>query len=123
MELPQIGDRVETHEQLGELFREPSAGARGKERSALDEPMADFVDRSPFCLLATSNGAGSVDVSPRGGPPGFVRRLDDRHVAIPDLNGNNRLDSYRNLVEHPYAGLLLLVPGVDETLLSTDRPC
>ena len=108
--------RIETLEQLTALFREPSAGARGKERASLDEAMAEFVDRSPFCLLATSDGAGSIDVSPRGGPPGFVRRLDDRHVAIPDLNGNNRLDSYRNLVEHPYAGLLLMVPGVDETL-------
>ena len=111
-----IGDRIETLEQLTALFREPSVVARGKERASLDEAMAEFVDRSPFCLLATSDGAGSIDVSPRGGPPGFVRRLDDRHVAIPDLNGNNRLDSYRNLVEHPHAGLLMMVPGVDETL-------
>jgi hypothetical protein len=123
----EIGHRIETLEQLTTMFREPSGRALDKERATLDEGMAEFVDRSPFCLLATSDGAGSVDVSPRGGPPGFVRRLDDHHVAIPDLNGNNRLDSYRNLIAHPHAGLLLMVPGVEETLringpavLSTD---
>ena len=45
-----------------------------------------------------------------------MRCLDDHHIAIPDLNGNNRLDSYRNLIEHPFAGVLMMVPGKDETL-------
>jgi PPOX class probable FMN-dependent enzyme len=112
----EITNRIDTLEQLTAMFPEASGRALDKERSALDTAMAEFVDRSSFGLLATSDGNGSVDVSPRGGPPGFIRRLDDRHVAIPDLNGNNRLDSYRNLVVHPFAGLLLLVPGVDETL-------
>ena len=67
-------------------------------------------------MLATTDGDGNIDASPRGGPPGFVRRLDDRHVAIPDLNGNNRLDSLRNVVAHPRVGLLMMVPGKDETL-------
>ncbi|MEZ5297274.1 MAG: pyridoxamine 5'-phosphate oxidase family protein [Ilumatobacteraceae bacterium] len=34
----------------------------------------------------------------------------------PTSSGNNRLDSYRNIVEHPYVGLLLMAPGRDETL-------
>ncbi len=42
--------------------------------------------------------------------------LDDTHVAIPDLGGNNRLDSLQNVVENPQAGLLFLVPGLDDTL-------
>jgi PPOX class probable FMN-dependent enzyme len=78
--------------------------------------MAAFIDRCPFVVLATTDGSGSIDASPRGGPPGFIRRLDERHVAIPDLNGNNRLDSYRNVVTFPWAGLLMMVPGHDETL-------
>ena len=78
--------------------------------------MAAFIDHASFLVLATSDGAGSIDVSPRGGPPGFVRRLDDRHIAIPDLTGNNRIDSYRNIVRHPHAGVLMIVPGRDETL-------
>lgn len=42
--------------------------------------------------------------------------LDDTHIAIPDLGGNNRLDSLQNVVENPQAGLLFLVPGLDDTL-------
>jgi PPOX class probable FMN-dependent enzyme len=112
----QINDRVDSIDALEALFRPPSRRALAKEMSAIDAGTAAFIDHSTFVVLATANGTGSVDASPRGGPPGFVRRLDDRHVAIPDLNGNNRLDSYRNLVEHPWAGLLMIVPGKDETL-------
>ena len=112
----EFSHRVETLEQLTALYREPSGRALDKQLDRIDDGMAAFIDRSPFLVLATSDGKGSVDASPRGGPAGFVRRLDDRHVAIPDLNGNNRLDSHRNIVTHGYAGLLLIVPGRDETL-------
>ena len=54
------------------------------------------------------------DVSPRGGRPGSSTVLDDTRVAIPDLNGNNRLDSLQNVVDNPQAGLLFLIPGLDD---------
>lgn len=113
MEIPH---RVESLDQLTSMYRAPSGGAVSKQRDAVDESMAGFVERCPFVVIATTNGDGSVDASPRGGPPGFVRLLDERHIAIPDLNGNNRLDSYRNVVAHPYAGVLMIVPGRDDTL-------
>lgn len=111
-----VPGRIDTLDQLTALYREPSERALGKQLDRIDEGMAAFIDLCPFVVLATTDGAGSVDASPRGGPPGFVRRLDDRHLAIPDLNGNNRLDSYRNIVAHGRAGLLMVVPGKDETL-------
>ncbi len=55
-------------------------------------------------------------MTPRGGPPGFVAVLDERHVAIPDATGNNRLDTLRNIVETGHAGLIFLIPGRDQTL-------
>ena len=113
MEIP---GRIESLDELTSLYREPSERAAGKELDRIDDGMASFIDLCPFVVLATSDGAGSTDASPRGGPPGFVRRLDDHHIAIPDLNGNNRLDSYRNIVTHGRAGLLMMVPGKDETL-------
>ena len=87
-----------------------------KKRDALDDGLIALLAASPFVLLATADADGRCDVSPRGGPPGFVKPLDDRHVAVPDLNGNNLLDSFRNVVVNPHAGLLVLVPGQDETL-------
>ncbi|MEQ8842101.1 MAG: hypothetical protein RIB98_14055 [Acidimicrobiales bacterium] len=50
------------------------------------------------------------DASTRGGPPGFVRVSDDgTRLVFGDLAGNNRLDSYANLVEHPEVGVVAVV--------------
>jgi PPOX class probable FMN-dependent enzyme len=101
---------------LRSVYREPSQPALTKQIDHLDEHCRDFIRRAPFVLLATSDSSGRVDVSPRGGRPGFVRVLDDHRLAIPDLAGNNRLDSLRNVVDSPGVGLLFCVPGLDETL-------
>jgi PPOX class probable FMN-dependent enzyme len=49
--------------------------------------------------------------------------LDDRRLAIPDLAGNNLLDSITNIVAGSGVGLLFLVPGVDETLRVNGHAC
>ncbi len=113
MDLP---GKIDTIEQLEAMYRRPGVGAAGKVLASINEGMAAFIDRCPLVVLATTDGAGNIDASPRGGPPGFVRMLDERHLAIPDLNGNNRLDSLRNVIAHPWAGLLMIVPGKEETL-------
>lgn len=107
---------VTSAEQLAELYRAPSRLVAAKKAGVLDDASVGIIERSPFVLIATSGDDGSLDVSPRGGPPGFVRVLDDHHVAIPDLNGNNLIDSLRGVVATGRAGLLVLVPGKDETL-------
>lgn len=106
---------IRSEAQLEALYRRPTARAAAKVRSRIDRASARFIDLCPFVVLATGHGS-TADASPRGGPPGFILRLDDRHVAIPDLGGNNLLDSYRNVVASPGVGLLLMVPGRDETL-------
>ena len=111
-----VPGRIETIQQLSEHFHPPNERVSKKQLDRLNAPMAAFIDHVSFLVIATSDGAGSVDASPRGGPPGFVRRLDERHIAIPDLTGNNRIDSYRNIMQFPYVGLLMMVPGLDETL-------
>ena len=111
-----VPGQITSIDELAALFRDPGEGALKKERQQLDDTIAEFIAHSTFLVLATGDGRGSLDASPRGGPPGFVRMLDERHIAIPDLNGNNRLDSYRNLVDHPYAGVLMMVPGKEETV-------
>ena len=71
--------------------------------------------------MATADRAGHCDVSPRGGPPGFVQVLDRDRIAIPDLNGNNLLDSLRNIVSNPNVGLIFVLPGRYETLRIAGR--
>ncbi len=77
--------------------------------------MRNFIARSPFLCMGTSSDLGA-DVTPRGDRPGFVHVLDDTTILIPDWPGNNRLDSLTNIVLNPRVGLLLFIPGVDETL-------
>ena len=103
-------------EELRSLYREPSKLVLSKKVNTLDESTRAFIAASPFALLATSDAAGNCDVSPKGGPSGFVRVLDDEHVVLPDLNGNNLIDSLINVVTNGHAALLLLIPGRDETL-------
>lgn len=107
---------IESLDELGVLYREPSRIAAAKKAGALDDASARFVSLSPFVLIGTLGPDGQLDVSPRGGPPGFVRALDERHVAIPDLNGNNLIDSLRAIVTTGRCGLLVVVPGKDETV-------
>ncbi|HET6949802.1 MAG TPA: pyridoxamine 5'-phosphate oxidase family protein [Acidimicrobiales bacterium] len=106
---------------LREVYRPPSRPALAKQIDHLDANCRAFVARSPFVTLATADAEGRCDVSPRGGPPGFVRVLDEHALAIPDLSGNNRLDSLQNILSGGGVGLLFMIPGLDETLRVNGR--
>jgi PPOX class probable FMN-dependent enzyme len=113
--------RIETIEQLRALYREPSPLVQAKVRPELDKASIAFITGAPFALLATTGADGRVDVSPRGGPRGFITVFDDGTIGIPDLNGNNLLDSLRNIVTTGRAALLFVHPGRDETLRVNGR--
>jgi uncharacterized protein len=108
--------RVTTVEQLRGMYREPSEMVRAKVQSSLDPVSIQFIERATFLTIATLGADGRVDVSPRGGPSGFVRVLDDGSIAIPDLNGNNLIDTLRAVVETGRVGMMFVHPGRDETL-------
>lgn len=108
--------RITTHEALRRHYREPTERVVRKELDHIDAHCRLFVERSPFLVLATVGAAGRVDASPRGDQPGFVQVVDEHTLLIPDRPGNNRLDTLTNLVERPRAGVILMIPGVDETL-------
>ena len=111
---------VSTREQLRELYRAPHQLVVDKERPIIDAATREFIERSPFVLVGTVGGDGSADVSPRGGPSGFVQVLDETHIAISDLSGNNRLDTLDNIVANGQVGLLFMMPGQDETDLTEE---
>ena len=94
---------------------EVSALAARKCLTRLDRHGRAFIALSPFLVLATADAQGRVDASPRGDPPGFVRVLDDVTLLLPDRPGNNRVDSFGNILSAAGVGLLFFVPGFDET--------
>jgi PPOX class probable FMN-dependent enzyme len=112
---------ITTLEQLREVYPPPAERSVRKELDRLDEHCRRFIALCPFALLASANAQGACDVSPKGGPAGFVTVLDDHRLLIPDATGNRRLDSLQNLLENPRVGLLFLIPGMGETLRINGR--
>lgn len=107
---------ISSLERLLALFGPTSAIAAAKAIPRLDVHCRNFIALSPFLVIGSSDREGRADTSPKGDPPGFVRVLDDRTLAIPDRPGNNRLDTLRNILENPEVAAIFFVPGVDETL-------
>jgi PPOX class probable FMN-dependent enzyme len=114
---------VATEEELRSLLGEPSELVKRKAISHLDEHCRDFIKRSPFLVMATSDRFGCCDASPRGDHPGFVKVLDEKHLIIPERPGNKRADSLRNMLSNPKVGLLFFIPGLGETLRVNGHAC
>ena len=102
---------------LPTIYPKPSPRVIAKARPEIDAHAKKFIAMSPFCVLATSGSDGSVDASPRGGNPGFIHVVSPTQLLMPDRSGNNRIDSFRNIVEGSgCVQLIFFVPGIDETL-------
>lgn len=107
---------VGSKDELRELVGEPSELARKKVIHFIDENCRDFISKSPFLAISTSDENGFCDVSPRGDEKGFVLVLNERFLVIPERTGNKRVDSLNNILKNPQIGLLFLIPGLIETL-------
>ncbi len=102
--------------ELRALYRPAGQRSLDKVIDHLDDHCRAFIAHAPFMVVSTADNRGRTDASPKGGPPGFVRVLNDRELAWGDLSGNNRLDSMGNLMSNGGIALLFMVPGLDETL-------
>jgi PPOX class probable FMN-dependent enzyme len=107
---------LEHVEQLREHYDSPMELAIRKDIGHFDEMCCRLIAASPMVFVATFSRDGMADVSPRGGPPGFVTVLGERHLAIPDATGNRRLDTLENVVDSGRVGLIFVIPGRDTTL-------
>ncbi|MCH2590616.1 MAG: pyridoxamine 5'-phosphate oxidase family protein [Planctomycetales bacterium] len=115
----QPSGQVESVDQLREFYDDPSLLSQQKFMETLDDHCRAMIARSSFYCIATMNPDGSLDISPRGDPPGSVVVLDPSTLLLPDRRGNNKLDSMSNVTERSRTALLFLVPGVLETLRVT----
>ena len=111
-----FSDPITSVDQLRKVIPSPSELVSDKEIDHVDHHCRAFIGRSPFVIVASSDGAGSIDLSPKGDPPGFVKVIDDRTLAIPERPGNRRADTFMNVLRHPHVGLIFLIPGAKNTL-------
>jgi uncharacterized protein len=107
--------------ELREKLGEPAELVRNKIADRLNPLTRQFVERSPFVVVATGHPDGGLDVSPRGDPAGFVRILDDRTLLLPDRPGNKLADTLTNLLADDRIALLFLIPGVNDTFRVNGR--
>jgi PPOX class probable FMN-dependent enzyme len=102
---------------LRTIYPAPHPRVIAKARPTLDVHSVKFIGLSPFCVLASSGPDGTVDASPRGGGVGFVRVASPTELQMPDRPGNNRIDTFQNILNGSgHVQLIFFVPGIDDTL-------
>ncbi|MBV1692834.1 MAG: pyridoxamine 5'-phosphate oxidase family protein [Hyphomicrobiales bacterium] len=113
--------RITSFEQLRTVLAQPRAATKAKVLPKLDEQGRAFIAASPFALLATSDQAGILEVSPKGDAPGFVKVEDEQTLLMPDRPGNNLAYGLQNIIETERAALIFLMPGTSETFRVSGR--
>lgn len=108
--------RISTKEDLRRIIAEPRPATRVKILDALDEQSIDFLKRCPFALVGTTAADGTIEVSPKGDEPGFIRIEDSRTLLIPERVGNNLAFGLGNILATGKVGIIALVPATGETL-------
>jgi uncharacterized protein len=114
---------IKTEAQLIALFDQVGEASIRKETSFLHPIYQQWINASPFAVLATAglNGTNGLDVSPRGDPAPLVRIVDDRTILLPERRGNNRIDGLKNILSNPQVALIFFIAGVRETVRVNGR--
>jgi len=81
---------------------------RGGWQTCITPELAAFIAAQTSVFLATVNAAGQPYIQHRGGPPGFLRVLDDKAIAFVDFAGNRQYITQGNLADNPKAHLFLI---------------
>ncbi len=70
--------------------------------------LAAFLAERESLYIATANAEGRPYIQHRGGPAGFLKVLDDRHLAFADFGGNRQYITAGNLSENDRAAIFLM---------------
>ena len=108
--------RLTSIDDLRKIIAEPRPTTFKKILDALDEQSIAFLERCPFALVGTTAEDGTIEVSPKGDEPGFIRVEDSKTLLIPERVGNNLAFGLSNIIANGQIGLIALVPATGETL-------
>ena len=82
--------------------------AAGSWQTRITPDLEAFIAEQRSVFLATVNAEGQPYIQHRGGPPGFLRVLDEHTLAFVDFTGNRQFITTGNLSENPKAHLFLI---------------
>ena len=101
---------------LRRIIGEPIPGLGLKNQNTISAEAREYIERSPFLVLATSDAQGNLDASPKGDGPGFCLIEDERTLVIPDRPGNKLAYGLENILGNPRVGVIFVLPGTPETV-------
>ena len=117
-QLPSLSAREIVHRRAKIIRRRISQPRRARRYLTAQQQQ---ISRADTFFIATDNPERGADVSHKGGNPGFVRVVDEKHIAFPDYNGNSMFNTLGNLTVNPHAGLLFIDFDSGRTLQLTGR--
>ena len=80
----------------------------GSWETRIPDDLKAFIETQTSVFLGTVNAAGQPYIQHRGGPPGFLRVVDDQTIGFVDFAGNRQYITAGNLVDNPQAFLFLI---------------
>src|SRR3569832_940994 len=84
------------------------ADQRGGWESTITPELTEFLAEQDSIYLATASAAGQPYIQHRGGPPGFLRVLDDHTFGFADFAGNKQYITLGNIQENVKAHVFLM---------------
>ncbi len=93
---------VQARKGSGEIYAGMEMG------DSIDDGLAAFIAARDSFYLASASADGQPYIQHRGGPPGFLRVIDDRTLGFADLRGNRQYISTGNFAENPRAFIFLM---------------
>ena len=74
----------------------------------ISDDLQAFIEAQTSVFLATASADGQPTIQHRGGPPGFIRVIDNHTLGFVDFTGNRQFISTGNLAENAKAHLFLI---------------
>src|SRR5271170_3759404 len=84
---------------------------RGSWETRITPDLAEFIGRQASVFLGTANAERQPYIQHRGGPPGFLKLLDDKTLGFADFTGNRQYITFGNLIENSKAFIFLIAYG------------
>jgi uncharacterized protein len=81
---------------------------KGSWETRITADLARFIEAQTSVFLATASAAGHPYIQHRGGPPGFLRVLDENTLGFVDFSGNRQYITLGNLLDNPNVHLFLI---------------